>query len=137
MNDELTGTLVMVHPDLKGDPICKQGNVGIITTENFENDYVCVSFRTGEHGYYTHDALLVLKRSVAIYTDLLRDATKMETSDFKGMMRISLLVDSGLKKDKRAAMELAIIDEKIRTRIMRPLTEAMLIKQLYTEVVNQ
>jgi hypothetical protein len=137
MNDELTGTLVMVHPDLKGDPICKQGNVGIITTENFENDYVCVSFRTGEHGYYTHDALLVLKQSATIYSDLMRNATKMETPDFKGLLRISLLVDSGLNKNKRAAMEIALSDEKIRNRIMRPLTEAMIIRQLHAEVTNQ
>jgi len=134
MNDELTGTLVMVHPDLKGDPISKQGNIGVITTENFENDYVCVSFRTGEHGYYTHDALLVLKKSTTIYKDLLRNAKKLETAHFKILLRISLLVDSGLNKDKRAAMELAISNEIVRSYVLYPLAETINISQLYAEV---
>ncbi len=129
MNDELTGTLVMVHPDLKGDPICKQGNVGIIITESFENDYVCVSFRTGEQSYYTHDVLLTLKRPSIIYSDILRNSIALETADFKQLLRISLLVDSGLNKDKRAAMELAISNELIRKYIMHPLTQISPIKQ--------
>ncbi|OKS85201.1 hypothetical protein [Mucilaginibacter polytrichastri] len=131
MNDELTGTLVMVHPDLKGDPICKQGNVGIITTENFENDYVCVSFRTGEHGYYAHDALLVLKRSATIYADIMRNATRMDTPQFKELLRISLLVDSGLKKNKRAAMELALSNEIIRGYVLHPFAETINVSEAY------
>lgn len=129
MNDELTGTLVMVHPDLKGDPICKQGNVGIVTTESLENDYVCVSFRTGEQGYYTHDVLLTLKRPATIYADILRNSTVLPTGDFKQLLRISLLIDSGLNKDKRAAMELAIGNEVIREYIMQPLTQTIYITQ--------
>jgi len=129
MNDELTGTLVMVHPDLKGDPICKQGNVGIITTESSENDYVCVSFRTGEHGYYTHDVLLTLKKPSSIYSEILRNATVLKTPDFKQLLRISLLVDSGLNKDKRAAMELALSNEIVREYIMLPLQQTIRIKQ--------
>ena len=129
MNDELIGTLVMVHPDLKGDPICKQGNVGIVTTESFENDYVCVSFRTGEHGYYTHDVLLALKRPATIYGEILRNATVLETADFKQLLRISLLVDSGLNRDRRAAMELALSNEVVLKYIMLPLTQTIKIKQ--------
>jgi hypothetical protein len=129
MNDELTGTLVMVHPDLKGDPICKQGNVGIVTTESLENDYVCVSFRTGEQGYYTHDVLLALRRPATIYAEILRNATVLPTADFKQLLRISLLVDSGLNRDRRAAMELALSNQVVRDYIMLPLTQTIRIKQ--------
>ncbi|WCT13885.1 hypothetical protein [Mucilaginibacter jinjuensis] len=129
MNQELTGTLVMVHPDLKGDPICKQGNVGTIVTESIENDYVCVSFRTGEQGYYTHDVLLTLKKPATIYAEILKNATLLPSADFKQLLRISLLVESDECKDKRAAMELAISNEMIRKYIMLPLKQRIKIKQ--------
>ena len=43
-HDELSGTFVLVHPDLINDPADKKNQIGIISTAELENDNVVVSF---------------------------------------------------------------------------------------------
>jgi hypothetical protein len=59
--DELTGTSVLVHPDFDDDPAQQQGQVGMITGADLENDDVYVSFGKGENARYSTNALLVFK----------------------------------------------------------------------------
>lgn len=105
--DELTGTLVLVHPHLVNDPAGKHNQIGMITSADLENDDIMVSFGKDGQGRYATDALMVFKKNSTIYFDMMKDATKMEVGDFKEIFRISMLLDSGLTKDQRVAMELA------------------------------
>lgn len=105
--EELTGHLVMVHPDLTNDPVNRQGEIGIITSANLEKDEIYVGFGTNKLGLYSTDALLVLKPHQELYRALLTQARDLEAPDFKMLMEISLLQEKGSVSHLRDAMELA------------------------------
>lgn len=110
--EDLTGHLVMVHPNLTSDPVNQQGEIGIITSANLEKDEVYVGFGTNKLGLYSTDALLVLKPHQELYRDLLTQVKNLETPDFKTLMEISLLQEKGGVSHLRDAMELASSNEK-------------------------
>ena len=110
--EDLTGHLVMVHPNLTNDPVSQQGEIGIITSANLEKDEVYVGFGTNKLGLYSTDALLVLKPHQELYRDLLTQVKNLETPDFKTLMEISLLQQKSSVSHLRDAMELASTNEK-------------------------
>lgn len=59
--DDLTGTLVLVHPELTEDPVNKQGQMGMIMFAETEKDDIYVTFGKNERALYSSDALLVFK----------------------------------------------------------------------------
>ena len=68
-NNELYGTLVLVHPDLKNDPAGQQGKVGILSYID-SSDEIYVGFENGREGKYSPDALMSLKDKSEIFPDL-------------------------------------------------------------------
>lgn len=110
--DELTGTSVLVHPDLHDDPAQKQGEVGMVTGANLETDDIYVSFGKGENARYSTNALLVFKPTDVIYGLLMNDARKANQADFKALFQVNLMQQHGMTPLVRKAMEL-VKDNKI------------------------
>jgi hypothetical protein len=111
--DELTGTLVAVHPETSFDPAKKQGMVGILTSADLETDDFYVSFGKGEQARYPSGALLVLKESSQIYGDLLTKYKQLDKQDFKDLFEINLLQQNGNTQSIKQAMEMALKNEKL------------------------
>lgn len=103
----MTGTLVLVHPDLPNDPVGRQGQVGIITSADFGKDEVYVGFGNSPLGYYSSDALLVLKPHNELYELVLNNVKEMTNQDFKTLMEITILQERNSANYLRDAMELA------------------------------
>ena len=55
-HDELTGTFVLVHPQLLTDPAEKKNQIGIIASAEIENDNVIVSFGNEGQALFSADA---------------------------------------------------------------------------------
>ncbi|TSJ44397.1 hypothetical protein FO440_09520 [Mucilaginibacter corticis] len=110
--DELTGTSVLVHPELTDDPAQKQGQVGMITGADLETDDVYVSFGRGENARYSTNALLVFKPADKIYELLMNDARQANYDDFKALFQVNLMQQHGLTPLVRKAMEF-VKDNKI------------------------
>jgi len=106
-HDELTGTFVLVHPELVYDPAGKANEIGIISTAELEDDNVVVSFGKEGQALFSADALLVLRKPADIQFDALRDARALDTSDFKQLLQIVSLAGSQFTKHRREAMEMA------------------------------
>ena len=127
--DELTGTSVLVHPDLDDDPARKQGQVGIITGANVDTDDVYVSFGKGENARYSTNALLVFKPAEAIYELLMNDARKANYDDFKALFQINLMQQHGQTPMVRKAMELVKDNKVVREFSMDTLENQLQIDQ--------
>jgi hypothetical protein len=128
-SDELTGTLVLVHPGLTNDPADKQNQIGIITSADLENDNVFVSFGRDGQALFAANALLVLQKPRTIHFNAMQNAAQLETPDFKGLLRISMLADSTLMKDRRLAMEMAKGNPVILEHSMASLEDELGIRQ--------
>lgn len=131
-HDELTGTFVLVHPNLTYDPESRQNQIGIISTAELEHDNVMVSFGKDGQGLFSADALLVLRKPNDIHFDALRDARHLETQDFKNILQVSLLANSVLAKDRRQAMELCRDHPNVLQYSMASLEEELGLRQVST-----
>jgi hypothetical protein len=123
-NDELTGTQVLVHPELPDDPMQQQGRLGIITFTDLSSDEIFVSFGK-EQGLYSSDALLVFRKPDDIYRDLLNHTREIDTKDIKDLYRIGMLLDSGRAPDQKAAMEMAAGNPAIHSYTFMTLQEKL------------
>jgi len=130
-HDELSGTFVLVHPQLINDPAEKKNHIGIIASAELENDNVVVSFGKDGQALFSADALLVLRKPGDIQFDALRDATQMETSDFKDLMQVMLLANSPLTKDHRLAIEMARENQTLMEYSLASLEEELGLRQSY------
>ncbi|MET3979770.1 hypothetical protein ABIB62_002359 [Mucilaginibacter sp. UYP25] len=97
---------LLVHPDLKDDPVNKQGEIGFITAATLNTDEFYVRFDDHEVGLYSADALLTFKEPGDIYDFLHENALTLSVDDFKDLKNIALLLDYGTQKHIRTAMEL-------------------------------
>ena len=131
-NDELTGTLVLVHPQFNDDPAGKQNQIGVITTADLENDNVFVSFGKDGQALYASNALMVLQKPRTIHFNTMQNRTAMETPDFKDLLRISVLADSSLMKDRRQAIEMAKGNPLILEHSMASLDDELGIREAYS-----
>jgi len=130
INDELTGTFVLVTSETKDYPIANTGMIGIITAADIQQDTIYIGFGTGEQTRYTSDALMVLKKPSLIYFEMMQNATKIETTDFKQLFRVCMLLDSGLIKHKRNAIELARDNKVVLNYSMSSLSETFAIRNV-------
>lgn len=128
-HDELSGTFVLVHPDLVYDPEDKKNRIGIIASAELENDNVMVSFGKEGQSLFSADALLVLRRHNDISFDALRDHHDISADDFKDILKISLLANSSLTKDLRQAIEIARENRTALEYSMASLEEELGLKQ--------
>jgi hypothetical protein len=123
--DDLTGSLVLVHPELQDDKAKKQNQIGMITHADLENDNVIVSFGKGEQALYSTDALLTLKPANDIYRDLLSNNKELDKADFKALFQISLLQEYGSSSQTKTAMELAMKNDTLRNFSMVTLEDLL------------
>jgi len=131
-HDELSGTFVLVHPDLVYDPEERKNRIGIIASAELENDNVMVSFGKESQSLFSANALLVLRRHNDISFDAMRDHHQISAEDFKDLLKISLLANSSLTKDHRQAIEIARENRTALEYSMASLEEGLGLKQDYS-----
>jgi len=124
-DEDLTGTLVLVHPDLKDDPVQKQGQTGMLLYADTEKDDIYVAFGKGEQALYSSDALLVLKTPQEIYQELMTNTRDLAVNDMKALYRIGMLLDNHTSEGAKAAMKLAAENPGIHNRAMVTLQEKL------------
>lgn len=134
-SDDLTGSLVLVHPDLQDDKANKQNQIGMITHADLQNDNIIVSFRNGEQALYSSDALLTLKPANDIYRALMTSHKNLEKADYKTLFQISLLQDHGSSGQTKTAMELAMKNDVIRNYSMVTLEDSL--KKGYAQSIER
>ena len=127
--DELTGMLVLVHPELTQDPANNQGKIGIITGAELEQDDVYVSFGKGEQALYSTDALLVFKPEKGLYTTIMTGAREAGPDVFKTLFQINLMQQHGTTSVMKKAMEM-VADNKILRDLSMDTLENRLANQL-------
>lgn len=121
-NETLTGSLVLVHPDFKTDPIQMQGKVGVMTYPRELNE-MYVAFTNGSEGVYSWDTLLKLKDKQEILNDLTQNGSKMPENDFKAMYKIMLLQDRNTALGTESALEIARDNPGIWERALDPVRQ--------------
>ncbi|OKS89658.1 hypothetical protein [Mucilaginibacter polytrichastri] len=136
-SEELRGTLALVHHELTDDPAKRQGQIGMITDIDLDQDDVFVSFEKGHQAKYSTDALLVLRNHKDVYRDLMSNATNMDGPDFKALFQLNLLQQSGSAKDLRSAMDIAQSNEKIRDYSMSSLEDKLGVVRDFAEYQEQ
>ncbi|WP_345952949.1 hypothetical protein [Mucilaginibacter sp. PAMB04168] len=94
---------VLVHPDLAEDPVCRQGQIGLLTYAVINRDDFYVGFEDEEVGVYNASALLILKDADAIfrYADTNRDfLTEYEQNALLSIGLLELYAEnSGYQKE--------------------------------------
>ena len=110
--EDLTGTLVLVHPELTTDPAKRQGQIGMITSADLNNDVIRVGFGNTPVALYATDALLVLRPHNDLYRDLLTDVKQMEVQDFKTLLRVSMLLENGSPNQLKEALEMVMANKQ-------------------------
>jgi hypothetical protein len=81
--------LLLVHPDLKDDPVQKQGEIGFITAAILNTDEFYVGFDDHQVGFYGADALLTFKEPGDIYDYMHQHALTLSVDDFKDLKNIA------------------------------------------------
>lgn len=127
MNNEedLTGTLVLVHPELQEDPVNKQGQIGMLLYANTDKDDMYVTFGKGEQALYSSSALLIPKRSKDIFADLMENSKKIPVADFKTLFQVSNLLDLGTSLKAKEAMQLIAANPSVIPRATITLEERL------------
>ncbi|WP_431293347.1 hypothetical protein [Pedobacter sp. P26] len=112
--EDLTGTLVAVHPQLTTDPVSRQGQIGMVVAADLKNDTISVGFGSPELGHYSSDALLVLKEKNQLYQDALLGHKELGPEVFKQLLFVNMIQDNRPDhKNMIQAMEMAISSEKM------------------------
>ncbi|PWS32674.1 hypothetical protein [Pedobacter paludis] len=110
--EQLTGTIVAVHPELTTDPVSRQGQIGMVVAADLKNDTISVGFGSPELGHYSSDALLVLKEKNQLYQDALLGHKELGPEVFKQMLFVNMIQDNRPDhKNMVQAMEMAISSE--------------------------
>jgi hypothetical protein len=122
---------LLVHPDLKDDPVNKQGHIGFITAAIINTDEFYVGFDDHIVGLYSADALLTFRENSFIYDYIHQNALKLSVKDFKDLKNIALLLDYGSAKQQRTAMEIVQKNPDVIASALVSLEESLSIKQAY------
>ena len=104
MNDDLQGTVVLVHPGLTHDPAGMQNQIGVIQSADLANDDIFVSF-DGQQGLYSADALLVLLPQEEFHRRA--NGFTGEAAEIKPLLHLDLFLSFGGENKERKAMEVA------------------------------
>jgi hypothetical protein len=106
-NVNLTGTLVLVRPDLENDPVKGQGKVACIKYIPQQMDGLYVSFLNGKEAFYRPEELLRLKEKHEIFSELMVNGSSLDVNEFKALYKISQLQDKGTGLALVQALEIA------------------------------
>ena len=122
-HDELTGTLVLVHPELEHDPAGRQNEIGIIVNSDLADDDILISFQDNEYASFTSDALLVLLPAEQIHQNLAELAYEVAFPDLKALTQIDLFLRYGSENKQFDALELARNNKNIQPLCLESLAD--------------
>ena len=129
INDELTGTLVLVHPALEHDPLDKQNEIGTIIHTDLPADDVFVRFDDGTQGLYSSDALLTLMPAEEVHRNAAGMNYDTAFRDIKALAMIELFFRYGSAEKQRTAMELAKENSHLQQFCLETLEHRLVINQ--------
>jgi hypothetical protein len=125
MNQEnLIGTLALVHPQLADDPARKQGQVGVITYASKEGHEIYMRFPGSGEEVYQPDAVMRLKGKAEVLEALVNDGDHMDVNDFKDLYKVTMLQDRGTSTGILSALEIARDNPNIWDKTLEPASTA-------------
>lgn len=124
--EELTGRLVVVHPQLTVDPVSRQGHIGVIAMADLKSDTISVGFGAGSLGKYSTDALLVLKDKHELYQDIMTGVKDMDINTFKELLDINMKQEYSDYGHTSVALKIAVENPEVMKRSMISLEEHIL-----------
>lgn len=125
MTNTLLHLPVIIHPDLRTDLLHMQGAIGYISTANLKKDDFFIDFPSGKTGLYSANALLVLRAHDEVYRRVMTRHDRLDTQEFKDMMRISMLLQSAGNQHAREALQLALSTSRVLLLATQPLSEQL------------
>ncbi|HZY39752.1 MAG TPA: hypothetical protein VFE53_24020 [Mucilaginibacter sp.] len=115
ISDELTGTQVLVHPELSKNPTARAGQIGVINGIDREGANAYVGFGKNGQAMYGMDAVLVLRPAAEIQQALKEHGAKLSVQDHTALFRMTLLQEcSPSSANTTTALNLAGTSEKVR-----------------------
>jgi len=115
ITDELTGTLVLVHPELEFDPAGRRNEIGIIVNSDITNDNILVSFQDNTYDLFASDALLLLLPAEDIHRNLAGMDIRAPWEDIKALTQIDLVLRYGTGDKHFKALELARANKNVQS----------------------
>jgi hypothetical protein len=106
-NNELLGTLVLVHPDLENHTAGREGAIGIIAHVDAQQNEIVLRFTDEAEAIYPSDALFRLKDQDRIFPDAAAGGSELSLDNYKDLFKISTLQDRGRGQDIWNALEIA------------------------------
>lgn len=128
MTEDLTGTLVLVHPGLDNDPAGMQGEIGVISRADLMNDDIFVGFG-GRQGLYSSDALLVLVPNEEIHQHLADMAYETSFPDLKALTQVDLFLRYDSENGTKKAMAIAQANPAIQKHCLETLEDRLSINR--------
>jgi hypothetical protein len=130
INEEnLRGTIVMMHPEMWQAHADKQGVIGEILKADPARDDFHVTYGGPQPHLHSSDALLVLKPADEIMEYLQNHSIDLTPYDFQDLRSIARMLHHGTPKHLRSAMELVRDNESIREQSVSSLEEVLGLKQ--------
>ena len=120
-NQTLTGTLVLVQPDLENDVGPKRGHIGVLTMTFSEKENY-VRFPEGGEAYFPAEQVMMLKDKQTVFNDLTNNGSSMPLDDFKAMYKIMLLQDRGTSQALYSALAIANDNPGVQERVLEPIS---------------
>jgi len=124
-NNEILGTLVLVHPDLENHPAGREGDIGIVAYVDSPQNEVYLRFPDEAEGVYPAEALFMLKDREKIFPDAAADSGSLNLDNYKDLFKISTLQQMGRGKDIFNALEIARDNPSIWTGSLVSVEESL------------
>lgn len=105
-NETITGSLVLVNPQVTNDPAGKQGQIGVLVYARAADENY-VKFLNGSESVYEQKNLMMLKGKDEILQELMKNGSAMALPDFKALYKIMMRQDMGTSSDLFNALEIA------------------------------
>lgn len=125
INDDLTGTLVLVHPELEFDPAGRRNEIGIVVNTDLESDNVLVGFPDNTRDVFSSDALLVLLPDEEIHRNLAQIDLPAPWEDIKALTQIDLILRYGTGDKHFKALELARDHKNVQSLCLQTLESSL------------
>jgi hypothetical protein len=117
----LTGTLVLVQPDLELNPNMKKGMIGVLTYARSETENY-VRFPGAGEAFYPAGQVMMLKDKQQVIEDLTHNGSSMPLDDFKAMYKIMLLQDRGTSQALYSALAIANDNPGIQEKVLESIS---------------
>lgn len=125
INDELTGTLVLVHPEPEFDPAGRRNELGIVVNCDLDSDNISVGFQDNTRCLFTSDALLVLLPDEDIHRKLAGLDHHAPWENIKSLTQIDLVLRYGTGDKHFKALELARDNQSVHSLCLQSLADSL------------